>query len=163
MTPASRMHALPQQAFRLPTPSAQIVSVFNAHRRYRLRKGRVEQYVKRVLGRKKASISIVFVDSHRCKTINRTFLGHNFVTDVISFRLEQPPGLEGEVYVNLDRAKQQAEEYNVSFANEVARLVIHGTLHLIGYDDANANDAQKMKLIEDAHVQHWFTSPHTKG
>lgn len=150
------MHAFPLQAFRPPTQSAQTVSVFNAHRRYRLRKARVQKYVKRVLGQRKASISIVFVDSHRCKSINRTFLGHNFVTDVISFRLEQPPGLEGEVYVNLDRAKQQAQEYNVSFANEVTRLVIHGTLHLIGYDDVKASDAKKMKLMEDANVRYWF-------
>ncbi len=112
--------------------------------------------MKRVLGQRKACVSIVFVDSQRCKSINRTFLGHNFVTDVISFRMEPPPGLEGEIYVNLDRAKQQAEEYNVSFANEVARLVIHGTLHLIGCDDVNPGDAKKMKLLEDAHVRYWF-------
>ncbi len=154
--PASLTHALPVQAFRPQRQSAQIVSVFNAHRRYRIHKTRVQQYVKRVLGRRKGLVSVVFVDSHRCKSINRTFLGHNFVTDVISFQLEPLPHLEGEVYVNLDRARQQAKEYDVSFANETARLVIHGTLHLIGYDDVKASDARKMKLIEDANVGYWF-------
>ncbi len=159
---ASLMRALSLQAFRPQRQSAQIVSVFNAHRRYRMSKARVQRYVKKVLGRRNGLISIVFVDSHRCKSINRTFLGQNFVTDVISFPLDPLPHLEGEVYVNLDRAKQQAKEYNVSFENEVARLVIHGTLHLIGYDDVNASDAKEMKLKENAHVQFWFSSPQRK-
>ncbi len=155
------MPASPAQAFTPHRRSAQI-SVFNAHRRYRIPKTRVEQYVKKVLGKKKGAVSVVFVDSHRCKSINRNFLGHNFVTDVISFTLEIPPALEGEIYVNLDRAKQQAKEYEVSFANEVARLVIHGTLHLIGYDDVRASDAKKMKVIEDANVRYWFAPPQGK-
>ncbi len=133
------------------------VSVFNSHRRYRIGTKRVRDYVKRILGKRRADISIVFVDSHRCKSINRTFLGHNYVTDVISFCLETAPVLEGEIYVNLDRAKRQAHEYSETFTNEIARLVIHGTLHLIGYDDVNASDARKMKSLEDSHVRYWFT------
>ena len=59
------------------------------------------------------------------------------------------PLLEGEVYVNLDRARTQANEYGVSFSNEVARLIIHGTLHLVGFDDSTKGKAQRMKAEED--------------
>jgi probable rRNA maturation factor len=134
------------------------VAVYNAHRRYRVSKKAVVEYVTHVLGKRKAGIGVVFVDSHRIKSINRTFLNHNYVTDVISFTLEHTPAIEGEIYVNLDRAKSQSVEYGVSMACEIARLVIHGSLHLIGFDDAQARDAIKMKLEEDRHVRHWFGS-----
>ena len=78
------------------------------------------------------------------------------MTDVISFPLEEGSNLEGEVYVNLDRARQQAKEFQVTVPAEVARLVIHGTLHLVGYDDTTLRKAAVMKKREDAHVRHWF-------
>ncbi|MBI5472102.1 MAG: rRNA maturation RNase YbeY [Ignavibacteriae bacterium] len=131
--------------------------MFNAHRRYRVRKARVEGYVKQVFGTRKALITVVFVDSQRCKSINRTFLRHNYVTDVISFCLETSPILEGEVYVNLDRARAQAREYNVTQTNEIARLVIHGCLHLAGYDDTTTAQRAAMKAAEDKALQQLFT------
>ncbi|MEK7249900.1 MAG: rRNA maturation RNase YbeY [Bacteroidota bacterium] len=134
----------------------QRVLVFNAHRRYRIRKKLVEKYVRRVVGKRKTTVSVVFVDSRCCKSINKKYLNHNYVTDVISFTIEQTPTLEGEVYINLDRAKQQAREYDVSFANEVGRLVIHGALHLIGYEDQTESERKKMKTVEDKHVHYWF-------
>jgi rRNA maturation RNase YbeY len=106
---------------------------------------------------------VVFVDSHYCTSINRRYLNHNYSTDVLAFVLEKAPMLEGEIYVNLDRAKEQASEYRVSFANEVARLVIHGTLHLIGYDDRTATAHKKMKTIENKHVRHWFPGKQRKS
>ena len=133
------------------------VLVFNAHRRYRMQRRKVEGYVKGVMGEREALISVVFVDSRRCKAINRTFLNHNYVTDVISFCLETSPILEGEVYVNLDRARSQARQYNVSTANETARLVIHGCLHLMGYDDRTAKQRSKMKAVEDMVLARWFS------
>jgi rRNA maturation RNase YbeY len=70
--------------------------------------------------------------------------------------LEIRPALDGEVYVNLDRARKQARDYSVSFGNEVARLVIHGTLHLAGFDDSAPRTAARMKAEEDRQVQYWF-------
>ncbi len=137
------------------------VTVINAHRRYRNPKKRIARYVQRVIGKKKANITVIFIDSRYSKAINRRYLNHNFTTDVISFALESTPVLEGEIYVNLDRAKMQAREYGVSFSNEAARLVIHGALHLIGYDDTTTRKRRVMKNIEDMHVQHWF--PLQKG
>ena len=84
------------------------------------------------------------------------YLNHDYATDVISFPLENGAVLEGEVYVNLDRARAQARVYGVSFSNEVARLVIHGTLHLVGYDDSTEKKAERMKAEEDYHVHYWF-------
>ena len=140
----------------------QSISVFNANRRYRLSKREIERYVSRVLGRRSALISVVFVDSLRCKAINGKFLRHDVVTDVISFTLEEQPMLEGEIYVNLDRAMQQAKEYGVSFANEVARLVIHGMLHLTGHEDKSKEQKKRMRDAEDMQLAYWF-SDNRKG
>jgi probable rRNA maturation factor len=60
--------------------------------------------------------------------------------------------IEGEVYVNLDRARMQAREYGVGFADEVCRLVVHGTLHLFGYDDGTVARERHMKRREDRYV-----------
>ncbi len=70
----------------------------------------------------------------------------------MSFPLEERGPVEGEIYVNLDKAARQARTYRVSLANETARLVIHGTLHLLGYDDLRAGPAKRMKQREDLYV-----------
>ncbi len=84
--------------------------------------------------------------------MNRDFLGHDYITDVISFPLQDGIGIDAEVYVNLDRAKSQAKEYGVLFRNEVLRLVIHGTLHLLGYDDKKVTHKERMRRREDYYL-----------
>ena len=136
------------------------VAVINAHRRYRIGKKLVTGYVRRVLKDRKqrnAKLSVIFIDSRYCRFINKRYLRHDYVTDVISFPLEKGKNLEGEIYVNLDRARQQARRYRVSFANEIARLVVHGTLHLVGYDDRTTKGAARMKKEENKHIQFWFS------
>ncbi len=99
-------------------------------------------------------LSVVFVGSRTIRAINRRFLGHDYVTDVISFPLgeEHEPGAQAEIYVNLDRAKSQARDYRVSFAEETRRLLIHGTLHLRGYFDASPRQKARMTRREDFHL-----------
>ena len=138
-----------------------VVRVFNAHPRYRLRKRPLARYARRVLksaGVARGTVSVICIGSRACRSLNRQYLGHDYVTDVISFPLEVGKTLEGEIYVNLDRARKQGREYKVPFAHEVARLVIHGALHLVGYDDRSAGDARRMRATEEQHLRHWFES-----
>jgi probable rRNA maturation factor len=135
------------------------IDVFHDHRTRRVAASKAVRYVKRVLRTSRvrnARVSIVFVDSRYSRRINKRYLNHDYVTDVISFTLESGPMLEGEVYVNLDQARTQAKKYGVSFHNEVARLIIHGTLHLVGFDDSTQKGAQRMSAEEEYHVQYWF-------
>ena len=135
------------------------IDVCNAHRTRRVAASEAVRYVKRVLRAarvKNARVSVVFVDSRYSRRINRRYLNHDYVTDVISFPLETGALLEGEVYVNLDRARTQATAYGVSYGSELARLVIHGTLHLVGYDDSTRKNARHMKAEEDDQVHYWF-------
>jgi probable rRNA maturation factor len=99
-------------------------------------------------------LSVVFVGSRTIRTMNRRFLGHDYVTDVIAFPLgeDDEPGAQAEVYVNLDRAKSQAREYGVTFAEETRRLLIHGALHVMGYSDATPGTKAAMTRRENEHL-----------
>ncbi len=101
-------------------------------------------------GRKQfGAISVVLTNNTRIRSINRKHLQHDYVTDVIAFELEASPRMEAEIYVNLDRARVQAKDYGDSFTGETRRLVIHGLLHLVGYDDKSARGRLRMKRKED--------------
>jgi rRNA maturation RNase YbeY len=131
------------------------VTVANTHRTLRAPNARIRNAVRFVLKREgvsSADLAVVFVTSRRSRLLNREFLRHDYVTDVISFPLEEKPRIEGEIYVNLDRARQQAIRYGVGFVNEVFRLVIHGTLHLLGYDDTTKRSAEVMRERQERYV-----------
>ncbi len=136
------------------------VAVINSHRSHRMRSQPIAKYIRRVLRKskqRKASVNAIFVDSRVMRQLNRKYLSHDYGTDVLSFCLEKKGTLEGEIYINLDRARQQAKAYKATFPNEVARLVIHGALHLVGYDDKGRTKAAIMKREEEEHLSYWFS------
>jgi len=131
------------------------VRVTNAHPHLHVPRDEMHAATRRVLrgeGVQDAEISIVFIACGRCRRLNRQYLGHDYETDVISFPLGSPGHLEGEVYVNLDRARTQARRYLVSLRCEVARLVIHGVLHLTGERDHTQADVRRMRRKEDRYL-----------
>lgn len=99
-------------------------------------------------------VSLVFTDDVRMLLLNTAYLGHDYPTDVLSFPLEVSKGtiLEGEVYVNLDQARRQAAEYRVSERLEIRRLVVHGLLHLAGYQDGTLRQRRAMTAREDRYL-----------
>ena len=99
-------------------------------------------------------IGIVFVDDAYILELNSRYFKKSHPTDVISFNLsESEEILEGEIYINLDRAQSQATEYNVDLENETSRLVVHGVLHLLGYKDYTEQARQQMHEIENRYLK----------
>ncbi|HCA81054.1 MAG TPA: rRNA maturation RNase YbeY [Bacteroidetes bacterium] len=96
-------------------------------------------------------LSVVFVGNRYIRRVNKKFLQHDYTTDVISFPLGEDGSspLEGELYINLDRARSQAKTYGVTFAEETRRLLIHGALHLLGYKDSTPRTKAVMTRRED--------------
>lgn len=85
--------------------------------------------------------------------LNSTYLRHRYTTDVLSFSLnEHANALDGEVYVNLDQARRQAKEYSVSEREERKRLVVHGVLHLTGYEDTTVKQREEMHQHENIYL-----------
>ena len=95
------------------------------------------------------NINLVFLDNPEIKLINKKYLDHNYATDVISFRLNKGKKVEGELYIGIMTAKQNALKFNVKFYDEILRLIIHGTLHLLGFDDSTDEKRKKMSQLED--------------
>jgi len=98
-----------------------------------------------------AHVSIVIVSDGDIHEINRNWLGHDYPTDVITFPLETDP-LEAELIISADAVRKQAKEYSVNVREECSRLVIHGILHLLGYDDRGRNARKRMQKAEDAYL-----------
>ncbi len=135
------------------------IKVFNAHPRCRVRIKETLSLVRHVLkneGVRDAELNIVAINDRRMTTINGKYLHHRYATDVLSFPLSEKKTktLEGEVYINLDQARRQASEYNVAVRNEIARLVTHGVLHLVGYRDATNGERKRMTKRENHYLSH---------
>lgn len=85
--------------------------------------------------------------------LNSAFLEHHFTTDVLTFPLsEDGEPIEGEVYINVAQAKRQAKEYGVAPRNEIGRLIVHGVLHLLGYEDDTKKKKLNMSKREDFYL-----------
>ncbi|PSQ64720.1 MAG: rRNA maturation RNase YbeY [Bacteroidetes bacterium QH_1_61_8] len=103
-------------------------------------------------------VSLVLSDHSTVRRLNREYLDHDYNTDVLSFSLrgqDEDPStevVEGEVYVDLDTAADRHEEFDTSFGREAYRYVVHGVLHLLGYDDATEDGQQEMRTREDQYL-----------
>jgi probable rRNA maturation factor len=94
-----------------------------------------------------AGVSVTFLGPARMRALNRAHLRHDRVTDVIAFGLELPDGrLEGDVYLCRAQAERQAREIGVPLRQELVRLVVHGTLHVLGYDHPAGADRARSPM-----------------
>lgn len=105
---------------------------------------------------KDSYISVVIVDKDKIHEINKTYRNVDKVTDVISFAFEDNAGITpdgirilGEIYLCMDKAKEQAIEYGRSNKREICYLVTHGLLHLLGYDHEKEEDKKEMRTKEE--------------
>ncbi len=96
------------------------------------------------------SLDVNFVDLPSIVEINNSYMKHNFPTDIVTLDFSSEIGrLDTELFISFDVAKENAEKYNVEFNEELVRLIIHGILHVIGYDDTTPNEKRKMKRVEN--------------
>ena len=101
-------------------------------------------------GIKIESIDIVFCDDNYLLKLNQQFLNHDFYTDILSFRLSSlRKPLKGEIYISVERVRDNAKNLSSSFKMELHRVLFHGILHFCGYKDKSPKDLQKMRLMED--------------
>lgn len=91
-------------------------------------------------------------DSYLLK-INRDYLRHDFYTDIITFDLSHNKEVTGEVYISVDRLKENAKTFGVSYSDEAYRLLFHGALHLCGYKDKTKSDKAMMKKKENFYLK----------
>ncbi|HSL88485.1 MAG TPA: rRNA maturation RNase YbeY [Ignavibacteriaceae bacterium] len=106
--------------------------------------------IKNDLNFKIADLTINFIHSDKLLELNRKHLKHNCPTDIITFNYSGSiSNLDGEIYISFDDAIINSKKYKVSLNNELIRLVIHGILHLLGYNDKTASEKKIMKSLEN--------------
>jgi rRNA maturation RNase YbeY len=114
---------------------------------------RLVRYTVDAEGASLVHVSLVLTDHETVRRLNQDYLDHDYNTDVLSFSLraedEATDAVEGEVYVDLDTAAERHEEFDTSFEREAYRYVVHGVLHLLGYDDATESGQEAMRVQED--------------
>jgi probable rRNA maturation factor len=96
------------------------------------------------------SLDFIFCDDEYLLAINREFLNHDYYTDIITFDLSTDVNrLSGEIYISVDRVRENAAELSVNSRQELLRVIFHGVLHLLGHKDKTKADQKGMRLQED--------------
>jgi probable rRNA maturation factor len=96
------------------------------------------------------SLSISFINSEELRNINKEYLNHDHETDVITFNYSKKiKEVDGEILISFEEAKRNAKKFKVIYGKELCRLVIHGMLHLLNFDDNNEENKKIMKRMEN--------------
>ena len=104
-------------------------------------------------GYKQGDINIIFCSDDYLHQINLKYLKHNTLTDIVTFNMSENEGvISGDIYISIERAKENARTYQVSTSQEVMRLIVHGILHLAGYKDKTLEDKENMRAKEDYYL-----------
>lgn len=139
------------------------VAINNQQVTYTVDRAQLKEGVRRVLGGEgidTAVISLAVVDDETMHRLNRQYLQHDYPTDVLSFLLEEDDDqLEGEIIISADYAAREAEHFGWKVQDEMLLYVIHGTLHLAGYDDLEPELKTEMRAKEREYLKMFGLEP----
>jgi rRNA maturation RNase YbeY len=108
-------------------------------------------------------LQYVFCSDSYLHQINLSFLQHDDYTDIITFDLSENRErvIEGEIYISIDRVRENSEQFNTSFEEEILRVIFHGALHLCGYKDKSVKEKAIMRRKEDFYINEFFAKGST--
>lgn len=107
-------------------------------------------------------LQYIFVDDEYLLELNNRVLKHDYYTDIITFDYSENKHLEGEIYISTDRVADNAIQFNAAFHVELARVVFHGVLHMLGYKDKSKQDKSNMRKAEDQYIQDYLNLFHVE-
>lgn len=121
-------------------------------------RNKLKQFIQHIFKKEKTkleSLQFVFCSDDFLLEINRQYLKHDYFTDIVTFNLGDKE-VAGEVYISVDRVKDNAAAYKTSFKRELHRVIFHGALHLCGYKDKLNEEKKIMRAKEDRYLQEYF-------
>ncbi|MDX9883348.1 MAG: rRNA maturation RNase YbeY [Prolixibacteraceae bacterium] len=98
-------------------------------------------------------LSFIFCSDDYLLKINKQYLDHDYYTDIITFNYVEGKLVSGDIFISIDRVRENARQFRVSFENELNRVIIHGVLHLIGFDDKDESLQQVMRKKENEYLE----------
>lgn len=121
----------------------------------------VKEVVRDIFKKEKTKLEqlqYIFCSDEYLLEINKQHLKHNYYTDIITFDLsEKPNSVIGEIYISVDRVRDNAQNYEVSFKQELLRVIFHGALHLCGLKDKTEKDQVLMRKAEDKYLRYYLS------
>lgn len=113
----------------------------------------IRQWIENIVrneGAKINELNYIFCSDEYLKKVNIEYLDHHFYTDIITFDNSEVPGtLESDIFISIDRVKENSQEFSKDFNEELYRVMIHGVLHLLGYKDKEEEESQLMRQKEN--------------
>jgi len=132
------------------------INFFTENTDYRIRgKKKLNTWIGGVIRKEKkrqGAINIIFCDDDFLKRLNKKYLKRNTLTDIITFSQNEGNFISGDLYISLDRIRENAKIFRVPIKEELARVMVHGVLHLTGYDDHTQREAEEMREREDFYL-----------
>jgi probable rRNA maturation factor len=104
------------------------------------------------------ALTYIFCDDAYLHRLNVEYLDHDTLTDVITFPYQAPPVVEGDVFISVERTRDNAQDLGASPDTELRRVMAHGLLHLLGYGDKTPEEQRTMRAKEDFHLAGWAAS-----
>ena len=140
----------------MSTSSEKLINFFCQDISFSLKKkGAVETWILATIRkekRKAGDINFIFCNDKYLLALNKKFLKHNTLTDIITFQYPSDK-LSAEIFISIQRVKENAKKFEVSFENELQRVMIHGILHLCGYTDKTPAKKKQMRKREDLYLK----------
>jgi rRNA maturation RNase YbeY len=103
------------------------------------------------------TITFIFCSDETLLEMNRQFLNHNYYTDILTFDLSEQKGeITGEIYISIDRVRDNANSFGKTFKEEIHRVIFHGVLHLCGNKDKTAKESVQMRQKEDYYLSRYL-------
>ena len=98
------------------------------------------------------NISVIFCSDNYILDINQKYLHHDYFTDIITFDYSEGGRISGDLFISVDSVRENSVEYGTEFEDELHRVIVHGILHLIGYDDHTEDEIKTMRSKEDYYL-----------
>ena len=129
------------------------ISFTSQHKKFKLLKSAaIKKWIDVVIKKEKrrlGEIHYTFVSDEELLEMNKQFLKHNTYTDIITFDYSEGKTVNGDIFMSIDRVKDNASKFKTEFNDELHRVIIHGVLHLCGYKDKTKKDASLMRKMEE--------------
>ena len=123
---------------------------------YQLNESKISKIINTIFKSEKIlfeKLNIILEDDEYLRSLKKQYFNQNFYTDVIAFNLADPRcPIDGEIYISLPRIMDNAKKYNSNLNDEFKRIIIHGLLHLCGYNDKTVSDKKNMTNLEDQYI-----------